>query len=156
MEGTMSLRIGRKYLAALIALSAFALFAASEAHAQKFLGRVGVRNTPFDPGTWRQSGSLRESESQLGGPSGLVPSRTRRPTFESNARQQGYRRYNNVRVQNNGNVTMDGRIVGQARVKVNPQNGNKAWVYRTQRGGTVFRRQHDSSRQTYVRPGYRK
>lgn len=116
---------------------------------------VGLKNTPFDPGTWRVS-PPRESESQLGGPSGLVHPGSQpqqRPTFQSNMQRRGYNVYRDVKIQNNGAVTQNGRIVGHAR-QTQTTNGNAAWVFKTQNGGTVVRRQNDSVNSTYIRRGY--
>lgn len=67
--------------------------------------------------------------------------------------RNGYRTYNDVRMQSNGQLRIGNRTV-QARRGYNPQTGRSAWVYKTRRGGTIIRR--DGDNRTWVRPGQRR
>lgn len=117
---------------------------------QRSLGRVQL---PF-------SVRLQESESTLGPADPNSPARwnQNRQPQQQRAPQRpqnrmysnGYRQFNDVRMNSQGQLRIGNEQV-QARRGYNPQTGRGAWVYETERGGTVVRRDGDS--RTYVRPG---
>ncbi|QDU94022.1 hypothetical protein [Lignipirellula cremea] len=85
-----------------------------------------------------------ETQSNLGGPSGLVhPQQTR-------MQRMGYSTTNNHRLDQSGRMQIGNQTV-QARRARNPATGRSAWVYTTKSGHKFVRRDGDS--RTYVRSG---
>lgn len=69
---------------------------------------------------------------------------------QNRMQRNGYRTYNDVRMQSNGQLRIGNRTM-QGRRGYNPQTGRGAWVFKTKRGGTIIRR--DGDNRTWVRPG---
>lgn len=79
----------------------------------------------------------------------MGPSSNQQPR-QNRMQRNGYRTYNDVRMQSNGQLRIGNRTM-QGRRGYNPQTGRGAWVFKTKRGGTIIRR--DGDNRTWVKPG---
>lgn len=118
---------------------------------------AGASRGDFNLGSF--FGALAESQSNLGGPSGLVPDRQgyqnpyqqqRRPASSQSMRNNGYRKYNDVNIGPQGQVWVGGQQRGTAQRRYNPQTGQHYYNYQTRNGGRIIQQ---SNGNTWVRPG---
>jgi hypothetical protein len=67
------------------------------------------------------------------------------PSLQQRLRVQGYRPYNNVTIDDGGRVIVNGKAVGQAQLKRNPNTGVSAYFYESPGGARVVRQRGSNS-----------